>query len=151
MNQRHLKAAIRAVGTIAGLFGIPFILMGFFLISELAAKKAFDSITMLVAALAVIPGIYLTWLLFLVWRRFSPKAVLHCCGAIAFFVLGIPSVWFDRLGQRSGQFGEIQDIWGPLAFLLWLLFVIAGYRALSRWLIRRLFQPEVSMPQTAAP
>jgi hypothetical protein len=102
---------------------------------------------MLVAAMFVIPGVYLTLVLFLVWRRFSPKAVLHCCGAVGFFVLGIPSAWFDRLDQRVGQIDEIRHIWGALAFMIWLLVVIAGYRALSRWLVHRLFKPGFPAPQ----
>jgi hypothetical protein len=43
MNQRHLKAAIRAVGTIAGLFGILLLLSAVgFVIPNLAGKGVAD-------------------------------------------------------------------------------------------------------------
>ena len=144
MNQRHLKATLRALATIAGLFGILELLFGIgFLI--LSVDKAPDpATTFLLATLFAIPGVYLIWVLFLVWRRFSPKAILHLCGAIGFFAWVLPASQFGRFGERYGEIGEI---WSSVSFMLWPLLVIAGYRALSRHLVRRLFEPELSAPQ----
>jgi hypothetical protein len=145
MNQRQLKATIRALATVAGLFGILDVFFGIgFLISSVADKKPPNAMTIFFATMFVIPGIYLSWVLFLVWRRFSPKAVLHFCGAIGFFAWVLPGSLFDRIGER---YGEIGHIGGALASLFWLLWVIAGYRSLNRYLFRRLFEREISAPQ----
>ncbi|HEY6225562.1 MAG TPA: hypothetical protein VI282_00420, partial [Verrucomicrobiae bacterium] len=73
------------------------------------------------------------------WRRFSPRAVLHLCGGIGFLVWTIPGGSFERFGE----------MWSAVTWWVWLALLISGYRWLSRYLVRRLFDPEVLAPQAA--
>ena len=79
--------------------------------------------------LFLIPGLYLIWVCFLVWFRFSPKAVLHLCGAVAFFVMLAPSA---LLGSHDPH---------GIISLIWLLVVAGSYREVSQYFVRRIFQP----------
>jgi hypothetical protein len=139
MSQRHLKAALRAFAIVAGLFGVLWLYLGIgFFILAVFGKEGFEPLQVLMAFF-LIPGIYLIWVVFLVWRRFSARAVLHLCGGIGFLVWTIPSGSFDRFGE----------LWSGIAWWVWLVVVISGYRSVSRYLVRRLFVAEGSVAQAA--
>ena len=140
MKQRRLKAVLRAFAIVGGLFGIPCLVMGIgFLSSTIFGKEGPDLIRFLLGVMFLIPGVYLSWVVFLVWRRFSPRAVLHLCGGIGFLVWTIPGGSFERFGE----------MWSAVAWWVWLALVISGYRSVSRYLVRRLFEPEVLTTQAA--
>lgn len=140
MSQRRLRAALRGLAVVAGLFGALSLYMAIaFFASGVFGKKGVNVGMDLMAMFFLIPGVYLIWAAFLVWRRFSPRAVLHLCGGIGFIVWTIPSGSFDRLGE----------LWSIIAWWVWLAVVIYGYRGVSRYLVRRLFAPEVLAAQAA--
>jgi hypothetical protein len=141
MNQRRLKAMLRAFAIVAGLFGALSLYMGVGFLVLAVFGKAPDRLKLFMAMMFLIPGVYLSWVVFLVWRRFSPRAVLHLCGGIGFLVWTTIPVndWFEQFG----------DSWSAVAWWVWVALVISGFSSLSRYLIRRLFEAEVLAPQVA--
>lgn len=138
MNQPRLKTALRCVAIIAGLFGIFELWMASAMFgSSFTAANAPSRIGIFFAILFLIPGVYLIWVFFLTWFRFSPKAILHLCGGIGFVLWALPAGLLYSANDRYG-----------IAALIWCLAVIAGYRAVSRYLVRRLFT-QVSEPKPA--
>src|ERR1041384_4148033 len=110
MNQRRLKAMLRAFAIVAGLFGALSLYMGVGFLVLAVFGKAPDRLRLFMAMMFLIPGVYLSWVVFMVWRRFSPRAVLHLCGGIGFLVWTIPGGSFERFG----------DMWSAVATLVWL-------------------------------
>lgn len=144
MNQRRLRAALRAVAIVEGLFEVVSVFFGIHFLGVAIFGKdgsnlfPVNVLIVMMGLFFLIPGFYLCRVVFLVWRRFSPRAVLDLCGGIAFLV-SITIGSFDRFGP----------VWSGAALGFWMVVVHFGYRLLSRYLVRRLFEPGVlaSTPQ----
>ena len=91
----------------------------------------------LLLSLLLIPSLYAIFVAYLIWLRFSPKAVLHLCGLLGFLALGM--LWALIPDRRHEE-------WDEIAVLVSGILVIWGYRALSRFFNRRLFQAGVAFP-----
>jgi len=74
-----LKFFVRAVGTIAGLIGLHFLVIGALMLRE---SPDWPVILLGVVWFGLL-GAYLLYVTYLVWRRFSPLAVQHVCFLLA--------------------------------------------------------------------
>ena len=139
-----VKTFIRGVGTLGAVMGVlmliplPSMLHGMSK-SGVGAALAFLAAPTLIAA-------YMIWIGYLIWFRFSPRAVQQCCGLLGFLILVTTSQLLmsgERLSQTMrGPLGPL----GALALLAMLLAVLLavlwGYRRLTRLFNRVLFPAE---------
>ena len=135
MNPRILKIFLRSVGLVAGLIAVGSISFTAAVLGRVWETS--NAFMWWFAAASLVMAIYLAWVCYLVWFRFSPRATLHVCGVLGFFALGIP----------AGAISKQPESGWALAFFIWFLIVVQGYRALSRYFNRVLFG---SGPVTAA-
>ena len=87
MQPTFLKAAIRVLGSLIGLFGVSMLGFGVFLFlpSFITSGGAFG---IAFAVFGILLGVYFTRVGYLVWFRWSPLAVRHVVGTLAFLLLG---------------------------------------------------------------
>ena len=136
MNPRMLKAGMQAFSLGAGMVGVWFCcLLGSGIIRK--GVQELDPFAVLLLSLLLIPSLYAIFVAYLIWLRFSPKAVLHLCGLLGFLSLGM--LWALIPDRRHEE-------WDEIAVLVSGILVIWGYRALSRFFNRLLFQAGVAFP-----
>lgn len=127
-----VKIFIRGVGTLGAMLGaftlipLPSVWHG---MSEsgVGAALAFLAVPALIAA-------YMIWIGYLVWFRFSPRAVQQCCGLLGLFVLALANSQMPA-GKEAGS----ATLWQALGMFVALFAVLLGYRWLTRAFNRVLF------------
>jgi hypothetical protein len=134
MNRNIAKVVVKGIGTLAALLGVGMLCVTPFLIAHSLREEtnrwwlAFLLLPLGIAA-------YLIYVGYLVWFRFSPRAVRHVCGAVGFYLLGQCMELFGRSGEIGTSF----------AFLGCLAVVFFGYRFVSTRLSRWLFPADVGV------
>ena len=127
-----VRVLLRTVGTLAGLFGLATLLsvlppvlwnLGDRSFPELLASLAFCLFVLLL-------GAYLVFVSYLVWFRFSPRAVRNVCGLLGLYAFSRLSDWIDLPDD---------DPLMPPSFLGALLGICLAYLLVSRLLNRFLF------------
>ena len=130
MNRNIGKIVVRGVGTLAALLGVGMICVTPFAIAHMLRNQTSPWwLVLLLLPLGI--AAYLVYVGYLVWCRFSPRAVHHVCGAVGFYLLG----------QSMELFGRSNELWISFAFLGLLVVVYFGYRFASSRLSRWLFPP----------
>ena len=145
MKTTLTKVVLRAIGTLAGLFGLLF--FGFNLALIIGTFRRFDAsllpfeLILLLPLLAV--SLYLIYIGYAVWFRFGPAVVRHCCAVIGLFVfLRVMDLFVPRSRPPTG--------WEPLAMLACALFMYAIYRFTYARLTRLLFPAQGEAPAPTA-
>jgi hypothetical protein len=134
MTRSIAKIAIRVVGTLAGLTGI-----GMVFVLPMLARVSLAELSPWMLLLSMLPLaviIYFIWVGYLVWFRFSPLAVRHTCGAVAFHLLGLVTNALAAIPQPLTP-------WRALVFWSSLVAVYIMYRVASDRLNRRIFPENV--------
>lgn len=72
---------------------MPMGIINFCIAPSFLIKRDLFGITM--GSLFVFLGLYLVYVGYLTWFRFSPLAIRHICGVIAFYLLGVVQVVLD--------------------------------------------------------
>jgi hypothetical protein len=124
------KIVVRIAGTLAGLCG--FSLFSAMLMGLYSSITEPNSGMIFFAAFALAFSAYLMYVAYLVWFRFSPRAVRHVCGAIGVYVLSLVPRLLDL--SRHGD-----QPWIEFAFLGSFVAVYIAYRVASHRLSRLLF------------
>jgi hypothetical protein len=130
MNCNIGKIVVRGIGSLAALLGVGMLCVTPFLIAHTLRDQTnrwWLALLLLLLAIAA----YLVYVGYLVWFRFSPRAVRHVCGAVGFYLLT----------QCVELFGRSDELWTSFAFLGGLIVVYFGYRFTSSRLSRWLFPP----------
>lgn len=129
MKTSVAKIILRILGAIAGLFGLPMVVtMACVLYSSI--RDGDLGLTLFVAFGGALDA-YLIYVGYLLWFRFSPLAVRHICGILAFGLLcGTPRAF------ESNR--DIEAWWQSFVFLAWAGSIFLAYhfgsRRLNRWL-----------------
>lgn len=130
MKPTIAKVVVRIVGTLFGLLGLGMLGFDLRLFYRSVAERNGWSIMFMTIALMTI--IYLIYVAYLVWLRFSPRAVRHVCGALGFCVLAF------LVPNRAPE-----APWAVFAFVGCLVVIYIGYRIASVCLCRLLFPENV--------
>ena len=85
----------------------------------------------------LIIDLYLLWLCYYVWFRFSPRAILHITSLFGVLALGLVNTILP---------GKLEGLWSGLIYLLWIGVVILSYRCLSAYLNRLIFNSGTPAP-----
>ncbi len=134
MKPVYLKLGIRVFGTMAGLLGISglFFALGLFLPHAMSSGKMFGVVF---AATILAVSAYESYVGYLVWFRWSPLAVQHVVGVLAFLVWAMASRYaFHRPSAAAPDW----TLALPMVGLVVLLFC---YRWLTAYWCRQLFPP----------
>ena len=135
MDSNVAKKLIRAVGTLTGIMGVGTLSVSLLCLYSGIAQNDLGMILFFV--LALLFAIYFVWVGYLVWFRFSPRAVMHVCGMLGFYSLGLI---FQLIEPAAGQEPDLlKSLWFGFGGLGSLVFVFWGYRAASRYLSRVIF------------
>jgi hypothetical protein len=128
MSPNVIKIGIRALASIAALIGITGLVfdLTIFLPSSIAAGDAFGIGFWL---FGILLGVYLTYVGYLGWCRFSPRSVRHILCAVALALLCLASSLLDRYPQAP-----------PYLFLGAIILCYAFYRFAASICCRRLFR-----------
>ena len=86
--------------------------------------------------LFVVLGLYLLYVGYLTWRRFSPLAIRHICGVIAFYLLASVQIAMDHL--NSPQWLTESGI----VSLVCLISAFIFYRWAAKHFIQKIFGNE---------
>jgi hypothetical protein len=124
------KIAMRIAGTLAGLLGLcllPAMLVGLY-----SSITESDPWMILFATFSLAISAYFMYVAYLVWLRFSPLAVQHVCGALAFYVLILIMRLFELSRNRDQP-------WIGFALPGSFVAVYIAYRVASHRLSRLLF------------
>jgi hypothetical protein len=135
MKARTAKALMRVAGALAGVSGVVMLCFGLSPLYHSVTEQ--DPWMIGLAALLLALPVYLVYVAYLVWFRFSPLAVRHICGTLAFLMLGLVTTLFDPTRDSGTP-------WRSLAFLGCLLAALMGYRIASERLSRWLFPQSAS-------
>lgn len=132
---RFAKILVRFFGTLAGLYGVlmvsglPTVVRA---MPEVGAGGVYAVVGVQVAL-----ALYLFWVTYLAWFRFSPQAVRQCCGVMGFIVLITFFTLLSPGSRGANPFLTLLAIPAAFAAVLW------GYRRFARSLNRLLFPPVV--------
>jgi hypothetical protein len=138
MTQSVAKILLRVIGTLAGLLGALMLVVTPFMFLRVYAGKSI-AVVLLGLFPFVVAG-YFLFAAYLVWFRFSPRAVRHICGTFGFFLLMFATRFVTT---PPAPVAPASAPLGAIAFLSFMIAVYFGYRIASRYLIRLLF-PVVS-------
>jgi hypothetical protein len=141
MTKTIAKILMQVVGTLAGLLGALMLCVTPFMLYVVFTGKSVSVAVLLLSLFPLFVAVYFLYVAYLVWFRYSPRAVLHICGTLGFFVLGLALRFLD-VADIDVSHGA--TLWQPFAFLGFLVFVFFAYRAASRYLSRLLFPPSNS-------
>ena len=130
MNRNIGKIIVRGIGTLAALLGIGILCATPFLVAHILRDQA-NRWRLAFLLLPVAIANYLVYVGYLVWFRFSPRAIRHVCGAVGFYLLG----------QSVEVFGRSNEMLTSFVFLGCLVLVYFGYRFASSRLSSWLFPP----------
>jgi hypothetical protein len=131
MKRKIAIVAVRAIGTLAGLQGAVMVYMtAHMAVASGDDNSWFGSIFFVVLSLII--AMVLIWIAYLVWFRFSPRAVQQVCGLLGFVLLTTAGTYFRPADEANA-------LWWSLGFLVLLLFVLWGYRTLSRYVSNVIF------------
>ena len=124
-----IKVALRIIGTLGGILGIA--------ILWIAALLFFGSFRELgwMSSLVIVPvllGAYFIYVTYLVWFRFSPRAVRHTC-------IGLGLYLFSECSRVLGLTKEQNHWWVSVAAIGCLITLFFLCRTISRWLSKVLF------------
>ena len=148
MKQRFFKILLRTAGTLIGFtggamsFGLLFgIAAGFHdKLTKLDQDVWMLGFVLLIAIFAAAMGLWALRVAYLIWFRFSPKAVRYVCGTLAFGAA--IHRWHPLERDTPIDFHGAPILWQPIAGCLCLIALYYGYRIATRYL-NRLFFPEV--------
>ena len=87
-----LKGFVRLVGTVSGIEGLCVMIVGVFTTVAFfqEPKHGFDVFLGIFECVAKeLIGAYLTYVAFVVWRRFSPAAIHHVCAVLGFLLFAL--------------------------------------------------------------
>ena len=124
------KILMRVVGTLTGLLGLGMFHITLFLMFKSITERNLGMILFVLFPLAA--AVYLIYVAYLVWFRFSPITVRHICRALAFYVVALLMELFDPARDSKAA-------WPMFAFLGCLVVVYFAYAVVSDQLIRLLF------------
>lgn len=130
------KIVMRVIGTLAGLLGLGMLGLAPFIFYHAIAE--WNLWMILLAAFPLALAVYLVYVAYLVWFRFSPLAVRHICGALGFYGFTLLTPLFN-----PGPGGP-DTAWSALAFLGCIVGVYLAYRVASNRLSRLLFPESIS-------
>ena len=124
MQPTFLKAAIRVLGSLIGLFGVSMLGFGVFLFlpSFITSGGAFG---IAFAVFGVLLGVYFTRVGYLVWFRWSPLAVRHVVGTLAFLLLGQLTRLINPRPTSPSDWSVFWPLAGFLAIYLLYQFIVA--------------------------
>lgn len=135
MTPRIVKVLLRIVGTLAGLVG-----GGMLCVSTVVFYRSYNVLSaemrefwmIGLAAFTLALAVYFLFVAYLVWFRFSPRAVRHVCGVLGFYVLMSTTKLFPSVHNSDTS-------WMAFVFLGLLVGVYFAYRWASTRLSRYLF------------
>ena len=135
-----IKAALRVIGTLAGLAGVSIIAFSLPVVYEGMRRSP---LFLLFAAMQLLFAAFLIYTAVLVWRRFSPLAVKHACA------VGALLVWWPVSHYLSPPLHPGSDDAGSLRlalYIAWFAGVFITYRIASDRFSRALFPDGHSLP-----
>jgi hypothetical protein len=94
---------------------------------SLAARLIFSALILILSTIFI-------WIGYLSWFRLSPRAVQQICGLLGFVVIGTFNTLSQPIDPQKG-------LWWAASFFAVLVFVLFGYRILSRYLSNVIFSP----------
>jgi len=124
-----IKAALRLIGTLGGILGIA--------ILWIAAVLFFGSFrelgwTIILVIFPALLGAYFIYVTYLVWFRFSPRAIRHIC-------IGLGLYLFSVCSQVLGLTREKNHWWVGVAAIGCIIALFFLCRTASRWLNKVVF------------
>lgn len=125
----NTKQWLRIIGTLMGIIGIS----GLCITAMMLSHEIHQPAVIALAVVMLIIDLFLIYTCYLVWRRFSPRAVRYVCGNLAFIIFCVFNAWFHGTVRNL----KIPYEWIPIIFLF---FVFALYRVANRRLIHSLFK-----------
>ena len=135
MSPTVAKTILRASAALAAAVGIGSLASScYFLFKSIVGR---DLLMGIMGVLSLGLSVYLGYVAFLVWFRFSPPAVRHICGFLAFSLLPITTEFLNPLNETDTALSSILSLGVLVA-------VYFAYRFASVRLIRLLF--DNSMP-----
>ncbi len=134
------KILMRVVGTLSGLFGLMLLCVGPFMLYHAITKH--DGLMIGFTIFPLVLALYFLYVAYLVWFKFSPLAVRHVCGILAFYALMLMTNLF-RPNRPSSE-----NPWLAFVFLGGLVIVYFIYGATTRYFNRLLFPAPVSEVQS---
>lgn len=132
MNRKAAVFMVRTIGTLAGLLGA-MMLYGAVCMAFALPKADVSSIFFLIfAGVNCAIGLFCFWIAYLVWFRFSPRAIQQTCGLLGFILIGFVMTYFPATNQANAGSRS-------LIYLGTIVFALIGYRLLSRYLNKVIF------------
>jgi hypothetical protein len=127
MNRKVAVFVVRSIGTLAGVFGAMMLYSA--VCMAFALPKADVSIIffLIFACVNFVIGLFCFWIAYLVWFRFSPRAIQQTCGLLGFILIGFVMTFFPATNQENACSRS-------LIYLGTIVFALFGYRLLSRYL-----------------
>src|SRR5258708_2723708 len=131
-----LKILVRIIGTVAGLFGLLFLIELAFMI-----RSKLEWLVILLSLAWFVPlGAYLLYVTYLVWRQFSPLAVQHVSFVLTLILFGSLIRYLLPTRQPPLELGSVLLHLGR--FAISILGAYLFYRACCFGALRVLFPPE---------
>ncbi|MFH1148001.1 MAG: hypothetical protein V1736_09890 [Pseudomonadota bacterium] len=127
MNPTAAKILIKVLGALAGLLGA-----GMMACSPSILMESGD-VSMFFAVFFVLSALYLAFVGYLAWFRFSPRAIGHACGLLAFLLL-------LRTPETSHLTKDIR--WDAALFFGYIALVLCVHGVVSRYLSNIVFPEE---------
>src|SRR5678816_1236304 len=81
-----IKIALRVLGSLAAVLGLSMLGFSLVFLSPITSMKPDLAFSIVVGAIQILLGIYLSYVGCLVWFRLSPHAVRHVLGTLAFML-----------------------------------------------------------------
>jgi hypothetical protein len=132
MNRRVAVFVVRAIGTLGGLLGASMLYVACErVVSAPADVNPWIWYTFFVGLQLVI-ALFFIWVAYLIWFRFSPRAIQQVCGLLAFLLVGLVMTLFPATDQANAGSRS-------LIYLGSIAFALLGYRMLSRYLNKVIF------------
>jgi hypothetical protein len=124
-----IKAALKIIGTLGGILGIAILW-----IAALLFFRSFRELgwTIILVIFPAFLGAYFIYMAYLVWFRFSPRAVHHTC-------IGVGLCLFSECSRVLGLTKEQNHWWVSVAAIGCIIALFFLCRTLSRWLNKVLF------------
>ena len=133
-----IKAVLRIVGTLGGILGIAILWIAAMLFFRSFRELGWMTILVIFPALL---GAYFIYVMYLVWFRFSPRAIRHTCIGLGLYLFSVCSRALELTKEKNYW-------WVGAATIGCIIVVFFLCRTLSRWLSKSLFATDTNEPAT---
>jgi hypothetical protein len=140
MKRKVAIFIVRTIGTLAGVLGA----LMLYSASRIALDRSEPNLSIMFnvvfSGINLLIGLFCLWIAYLVWFRFSPRAIRQTCGLLGFILIGVVMARYPAPHHEPGSIA--------LIYLGTIALALMGYRLLS-WYLNGVVFGDRSTPPAA--